>query len=136
MANLLPIGYAGLAAHIRMGPPGAKAATAPTTVTVNNQGLIDLLQAAVTGLRPKTNYRLALVEHLSKPYGKLDSLVAFTTNPAGAAIVNTLGPLRQVVAGSANQKDRRYLIIVPGDVSHNKGKATTANSEPLQIQLE
>jgi YVTN family beta-propeller protein len=136
MANLLPIGDAGLAAHIKMGPPGAKAATAPTTVTVNNQGLIDLLQAAVTGLRPKTNYQLALAERRSKPYGKLDLLVAFTTNPAGAAIVNTLGPLRHVVTGPANQKDRHYLIIVPGEVSHNEGKTITATSEPLQIQLE
>src|SRR6516165_10263198 len=45
MTNLVPIGDAGLAAHIRMGPSGAKPATAPTTVTVNNQGLLDLLQA-------------------------------------------------------------------------------------------
>jgi hypothetical protein len=87
------------AAHIRIGPSGAKPATAPATVTVNNQGLLDLLQAAVTGLKPKTNYRLALAEHRSKPYGKIESLIAFTTNPAGAAIVPALGPLRRVVAG-------------------------------------
>jgi YVTN family beta-propeller protein len=112
MTNLVPIGDAGLAAHLTMGPPGAKRGNAPTTVTVNNQGLMDLLQAAVTGLKPKTSYRLALVEHRSKPYGKIQPLVAFTTNPAGAAIVNTLGPLRHVVAGPANQTDRRYLVIV------------------------
>lgn len=136
MTNLVPIGDAGLAAHIRMGPSGAKPATAPTTVTVNNQGLLDLLQAAVTGLKPKTNYRLALAEHRSKPYGKIEPLIAFTTNPAGAAIVAALGPLRRVVAGPPNQADRRYLIIVPGDLSPNKSKTTTSGSEPLQVQLE
>jgi hypothetical protein len=32
---------------------------------------------------------------------------------AGAAIVNTLGPLRHAVAGSSEPNDRRYLVIVP-----------------------
>jgi YVTN family beta-propeller protein len=128
LTNLVPIGNAGLAAHVTMGPPGAKPTDAPTTVTVNNQGLIDLLQAAVTGLQPKTNYQLALVEHRSKPYGKLEPLVAFTTNAAGAQIVDTLGPLRHFVAGPADQTDRRYLVIVPAPEN--------SESEPLQIQLE
>jgi hypothetical protein len=97
-------------------------------VTVNNQGLIDLLQAAVTGLQPKTNYELALVEHRTKPYGTVEPLVAFVTNPAGAAIVDTLGPLRRFVAGPADQTDRRYLVIVPASAN--------TESEPLQIQLE
>jgi hypothetical protein len=97
-------------------------------VTVNNQGLMDLLQAAVTGLPPKMNYQLALAEHRSKPYGKLEPLVAFTTNPAGGAIVDTLGPLRHFVAGPSDQSDRRYLVIVPASAS--------TDSEPLQIQLE
>jgi YVTN family beta-propeller protein len=126
--NLALIGDAGLAAHLTMGPSGAKPADAPTTVTVNNQGLIDLLQVAVTGLEPKTNYQLALVEHRSKPYGKLEALATFATNPAGAAIVNTLGPLRHFLAGPADQSDRRYLVIVPASAG--------PDSEPLQIQLE
>jgi hypothetical protein len=54
LTNLMPIGDSGLAAHLTMGPSDAKLANAPTTVTVNNQGLLDLLQAAVTGLQPKT----------------------------------------------------------------------------------
>ena len=128
LTNLVAIGGAGLSAHLTMGPPGAKPADAPTTVTVNNQGLIDLLQAAVTGLQPKTNYELALVEHRTKPYGTVEPLVAFVTNPAGAAIVDTLGPLRRFVAGPADQTDRRYLVIVPASAN--------TESEPLQIQLE
>jgi YVTN family beta-propeller protein len=128
LSNLVPIGDSSLAAHLSMGPPGAKPAGAPTTVTVNNQGLMDLLQAAVTGLRPKTNYQLALAEHRSKPYGQLVPLVAFTTNPAGGAIVDTLGSLRHFVAGPAEESDRRYLVIMPA--------STNADSEPVQIQLE
>jgi YVTN family beta-propeller protein len=128
LSNLVPIGDAGLAAHLTMGPAGAKPADAPTTVTVNNQGLIDLLEAAVTGLSPNTRYLLALVEHRSKPYGQLEPLVAFTTNAVGAQIVVTLGPLRHFVAGPADQTDRRYLAIVSA--------SATAESEPLQIQLE
>jgi YVTN family beta-propeller protein len=128
LTNLVPIGDAGLAAHLTMGPPDAKPANPPTTVTVNNQGLLDLLQAAVTGLKPKTDYELALAEHRTSPYGKLEPLVKFSTNPAGAAIVDTLGPLRHFVAGPADQSDRRYLVIIPvgagGDI------------EPVQVQLE
>jgi hypothetical protein len=41
-------------------------------VTVNHQDLIDLLQAVVTGLQPKTIYRLVLAEHRSAPYGELE----------------------------------------------------------------
>jgi hypothetical protein len=111
-----------------MGRPGTEPADAPTTVTVNNQSLIDLLQAAVTGLQPMTNYQLALAEKRSKPYGKLEPIVAFTTNAAGAQIVDTLGPLRQIVAGPAEESDRRYLVIVPASAS--------SNSEPLQVQLK
>jgi len=128
LTNLVAIGNGGLAAHLTMGPPGAKPTEAATTVTVNNQGLIDLLQAAVTGLQPKTKYQLALSEHRSKPYGKLEPLVAFTTNPAGAAIVDTLGPLRHFVTGSTEENDRRYLVIVPA--------STSGEVEPIQIQLE
>src|ERR1700756_4005609 len=79
LTNLVPIRNAGLAAHVTMGPPGAKPTDAPTTVTVNNQGLIDLLQAAVTGLQPKTNYQLALAQNPTSPYGKLEPIASFTT---------------------------------------------------------
>jgi hypothetical protein len=35
------------------------------------------------------------------------------TNPAGAQIVNTVGPIRQIVDPSTQaQDDRRYLVIV------------------------
>jgi hypothetical protein len=50
--------------------------------------------------------------------GALEPLQAFMTNPAGSAIVNTVGPIRQVVQG-ANQTSRRYLVIVPGTADNH-----------------
>jgi hypothetical protein len=111
-----------------MGAPGASAGEAPTTVTLNNQGLIDLLQAAVTALKPNATYLLALVKDREDPNRDVQPLTRFKTNPAGAAIVNTLGPLRHVVVGPSGQNDRRYLVIVPVDVG--------GEPEPAQIQLE
>src|SRR6202022_1005987 len=61
LSHIEPLAESGLAAHLLLAPPGASAKGAPTTVTLNNQGLIDLLQAAVTGLKPKSKYRLVLM---------------------------------------------------------------------------
>ena len=63
LANLMPLGNSGLATHLVMGSPRSSPAKSVTTVAINNQGLIDLLQAAVTGLQPKQSYELVLVEH-------------------------------------------------------------------------
>ena len=45
--------------------------------------------------------------------GALEPLQGFMTNPAGAAIVNTIGPIRQLVRGE-DKIPRRYLVILPG----------------------
>jgi len=127
LARVEALAESGLAAHLLLGPPGASSKEALTTVTLNNQGLIDLLQAAVTGLKPKSKYQLVLMRKNEEPYGLFEALTEFQTNPAGAAIVNTLGPLRQFVAGPANPDDRRYLAIVP------LGEA--GSGKPVQIQL-
>jgi hypothetical protein len=49
--------------------------------------------------------------------GKLEPIANFMTNPAGAAIVNTVGPIRQVVEVSTREI-RRYLVIAPGLPEH------------------
>jgi hypothetical protein len=36
------------------------------------------------------------------------------TNPAGSAIVNAVGPIRQIVQNSVTA-GRRYLVIAPGE---------------------
>jgi YVTN family beta-propeller protein len=126
--HLEPLAEAGLSAHLLLGAPDTSTREAPTTVTLNNQGLIDLLQAAVTGLKPKATYLLALVKDRDDPSRDFQPLARFTTNPAGAAIVNTLGPLRHLVVGPPGQNDRRYLVIVPAQEG--------GEPKPVQIQLE
>jgi YVTN family beta-propeller protein len=128
LAHLESLGESGLSAHLRMGPPHASTEEIYTTVTLNNQGLIDLLQAAVTGLQPKANYQLSLVQDREDPYRDFVPLTTFQTNPSGAAIVNTIGPLRRVVVGPPGESERRYLVIVPMD--------GTKQPKPAQIQLE
>jgi YVTN family beta-propeller protein len=108
--GLRPLGLAGEAAHVVLAAPGAAPAT---SVSLFDQGLVQVLQAAVTQLQPKSPYVLALATS-SDGGGPLQPLVAFTTNPAGGAIVNTDGPIRQLV-GVTVSGPRRYLVIVPGD---------------------
>jgi hypothetical protein len=57
----------------------------------------------------------------------MEPLQGFMTNPAGSAIVNTIGPIRQVVRGEQNIQ-RRYLVIAPGTADRHGG--------PVQIQAE
>jgi hypothetical protein len=45
--------------------------------------------------------------------GGIQPIAKFMTNPAGAAIVNASGPLRQIVRNDESSK-RRYLVIVEG----------------------
>jgi YVTN family beta-propeller protein len=111
--GLQPLGVAGQAAHLTLAPPGAdKAAAPPTSVTLFDQGILQVLQAAVTGLPPRTPHVLAL-SNQPDGGGPLEPLAAFTTNPAGAAIVNAVGPIRQIVQGNA-KVPRRYLVIATG----------------------
>jgi YVTN family beta-propeller protein len=114
--GLRPLGIAGQTVQLWLVPPGqvatAGGAKAPTSVTLFDQGLVQVLEAAVTGLDPRKPYVLALATEGSGG-GALEPLQSFMTNPAGSAIVNTIGPIRQVVQG-ANQIPRRYLVILPG----------------------
>jgi YVTN family beta-propeller protein len=110
--NLQPLGVAGEAAHLTLAGKGAKAGEKPTSVTLFDQGLIQVLQASVTGLQPKKPYVLALA---AAPDGRgaLQPLSMFMTNPAGSAIVNATGPIRQIVQSDA-RRERRYLVIADG----------------------
>jgi YVTN family beta-propeller protein len=117
LANLQPLGTAGQATHLALVPfnHGAAGGDTPTSVSLFDQGLLQVLQASVTGLQPKQPYVLGL-SHQADGGGDLEPLAAFTTNPAGSAIVDAVGPFRQVVQGEA-QIQRRYLVIVSGNPS-------------------
>ena len=107
--NLVPLGVAANAVQLSLGTPGSKPAT---QVTLFEQGLVQVLQAGATGLEPRKPYVLALSTEAAGG-GKLQPLAAFMTNPAGAAIVNAIGPIRQVVQTDAGTA-RRWLVIAPG----------------------
>ncbi|WP_339031502.1 YncE family protein [Bradyrhizobium symbiodeficiens] len=122
--NLQPLGVAGQVAHLSMGPKdgskdGSKDGAAPTSVSLFDQGLIQILQASVTGLQPKQKYVLALADR-NDGSGPLQPLAAFMTNPAGSAIVNAAGPIRQIVDQSA-ASGKRYLVIASGDAAEPGG---------------
>ncbi len=123
--NLTPLGLAGEATHLTLASSATATGPAPTSVTLFNQGLVQVLEAAATGLSPKKPYVLALS---AKPDGSgpLQPLAAFLTNPAGAAIVNAIGPIRQIVQGNG-PATRQYLVILPG----TPGKL----GAPVQVQV-
>jgi hypothetical protein len=117
---------AGQVAHLSLAPKSAgKDGAAPTSVSLFDQGLIQILQASVTGLAPKQKYVLALSGHADGS-GTLQPLAAFMTNPAGSAIVDAAGPIRQIV-DQPTDADRHYLVIVAGDQG-------TISGDALQIQ--
>jgi YVTN family beta-propeller protein len=112
--NLRPLGLAGSAAHLALATatlPGKAA----TSVALFDQGLIQVVQASVTGLEPKKPYLLGLANN-PKGTGEIQPLAAFMTNPAGAAIVDAVGPIRQIVRDET-RTERRYLVIAEGTVA-------------------
>jgi len=124
-----PLGVAGQAVQLSLvsvaqGQAGGE--KAPTSVALFDQGLLQVLQASVTGLEPQRAYVLALSPRPDGG-GSLEPLAVFTTNPAGSAIVNALGPIRQIVRGE-NDVQRRYMVIVPGTAAQL--------GAPVQIQAK
>jgi YVTN family beta-propeller protein len=125
--NLQPLGLAGQSAHLALAPKdGAKDGKLPTSVSLFDQGLVQVLEASVTGLTPGEKYVLALSTHADGS-GPLQPLAAFMTNPAGSAIVNAVGQIRQLVDSSA-KTEQRYLVIVPGDM--------TTQGAPVQVETQ
>jgi YVTN family beta-propeller protein len=106
--NLQPLGAAGGAFHLKLAGSDGKTLS---TVSLFDQGIIQILQAAVTGLTPGQSYSLALAADRAGK-GKLEPLATFTANPAGAAIVNTVGPIRQVVDRNTASSPR-FLVVAP-----------------------
>jgi YVTN family beta-propeller protein len=129
--GLQGLGVAGQATHLALaqlvgGKPSDDAGKAPTSVTLFDQGLVQVVQAAVTGLEPGQPYVLALADDPTGQ-GAIESLAAFMTNPAGSAIVNSVGPIRQIVQAEA-KTPRRYLVLLKG---------TPANlGAPVQVQVQ
>jgi YVTN family beta-propeller protein len=112
--GLRPLGLAGQAVHLTLesatgGPEGFQA---PTSVALYDQGVLQMLEAAVTGLQPMQPYVIGLAEQADGS-GTFEPLADFMSNEAGAQVVNALGPIREIVRGQ-DQVQRRYLAIRDG----------------------
>jgi YVTN family beta-propeller protein len=119
-ANLVPLGEAGKAAHLRLVAPSANSGSAAhATVSVNSLGALDLLQMAVSGLTPGHSYTLWLVASRTQPFGEKHALITFKTNLAGAQVAQAVGPLRRVLTHpepeAAGQSDQRFLLVTEAD---------------------
>jgi YVTN family beta-propeller protein len=123
---LQPLALAGQDFHLTLVSPQSRSRKdkAPTSVSLYDQGLTQVLEAAVTALTPGTPYVLALSDRADGG-GVLQPLAAFTTNAAGSAVVNAVGPIRQIVRPQ-DAAPRRYLVIVSG--------TTSQLGSPVQIQ--
>jgi YVTN family beta-propeller protein len=123
--NLQPLGLAASAAHLVLAGPDSSVST---TVSLFDQGITQVLQAAVAGLEPAKPYVLALTSGPDGT-GEIEPLAQFMTNPAGAQVVNAVGPIRQIVDPQAPTRDqRRYLAILQWD----NGKP----GKPAQLQQQ
>jgi YVTN family beta-propeller protein len=94
-ANLKPLSPTTTALHVELVPPAAGHSTAHASVSINSLGLIDNLQIAATGLEPGKKYRLMLLGD-----GEPQGLVVLNAGIGGAAIAQTLGPLKRIASTS------------------------------------
>jgi YVTN family beta-propeller protein len=118
-ANLMPLAEAGKASHLTLIAPEGSGSSAHATVSVNSLGPLDLLQMAVSGLKPGQMYRVWLVTAGTPPYGRKAELAMFKTNLAGAQVVQTVGPFRQVLTSEGEKTAegtlQRFLLVTPAE---------------------
>ena len=112
--NLVPLGEAANTAHLRLEAATTTSPDAQASAAVNSLGLLDLVELAMRGLTPGAQYRVCLAQYNRYPYGGLEPLATFKANPDGGAIVQTVGPLKELARIDAKDKEsslRRFLIV-------------------------
>jgi hypothetical protein len=126
--GLQALGIAAGVTHLVLVPASAVGrgdlSSPPTSVSLFDQGLVQVVQVSATGLDPKQPFVLALATNPDGT-GALEPLASFIANPAGAAVVNAVGPIRQIVKDESTAQ-RRYLVIAPG--------AAAAHGPAVQVQ--
>ena len=118
LSNLLPLGEAGKAVHLSLVPAAGADLHGHATVSVNELGTLDLLEAAVSGLKPAHTYTLWLATSPTAPFEPREALVTFKTNIAGAQVTQAIGPLRQVLThplDAAARTTQRFLLVSEDD---------------------
>jgi YVTN family beta-propeller protein len=130
--NLVPLGVAGNTARLHLVAAGTSLPNAQASVAVNSLGLLDLVQIAVEGLAPNTQYQVYLAESDHTPYGKLERLAILKTNPDGGGIVQAIGPLKALAASASSSANssKRFLIVTDIKDSSQVVLRQTANSQP------
>ncbi len=115
--NLEPLGEVRETNRIRMiAPHDSPLPRARATVGVDSQGILDLLEIAASGLQPKTDYILYLVDSPRAPFREKVKLAMLTTMMDGAAIAQAIGPLKHVVTSDDDGEQdhpKRYLLVTP-----------------------
>lgn len=116
--NLTPLGEAGNTARLHLEAGGIELPEAQASVAVNSLGTLDLVQIAARGLTPKSQYKVYIAESDHAPFGKLEPLAVLKTNPDGAGIVQTIGPLKMLASGDTSAtvaSSQRFLIVTDFD---------------------
>ena len=106
MANLVPLAEAAKKTQLLLTGSGR------SQVTLFDQGPVQILQAAVSGLQPKMPYVLGFASN-PQGTGMIQPLAKFMTSPSGSAVVNAIGPIRQIVAANA-PAEQRFLVVASG----------------------
>ncbi|MEO6910448.1 MAG: hypothetical protein ABI158_05950, partial [Edaphobacter sp.] len=91
-ANLKPLGIMSPALHLELAPPDSSPSAAHASVSINSLGPIDQLQIAATDLTPGKKYKLVLSGGTES-----QELAVFAAGIGGAAVAQTLGPLKRAV---------------------------------------
>ncbi|HEY0945244.1 MAG TPA: DUF305 domain-containing protein [Opitutaceae bacterium] len=116
--NLVPLGEAGVAAHLRLAPVADGEAPAQGGAVVNAVGQLQHVQVVASGLQRGREYQLWLAESAEAPFGQRWPLAKGKANPAGAVLLQALGPLREIApvpAGAAEPAARRYLVLTEAE---------------------
>jgi YVTN family beta-propeller protein len=131
--NLTPLGEAGNTVRLHLEAGGIALPEAQASVAVNSLGVLDLVQIAARGLTPKSQYKVYIAESDHAPFGKLEPLAVLKTNPDGAGIVQTIGPLKMLASENTAPvaSSQRFLIVTDlEDPSHIVLRQSRSSSLP------
>lgn len=113
--NLVPLGESGRSFHLRLAAVADKSGAVQGSVVVNSLGQLDHLQMVASGLEPGRDYQLWIEDTMPGGHQRRTPLARARANPAGAIVVQALGPLREVAERADEQpdsdSDRRLLVL-------------------------
>lgn len=128
-AGLQPLGQAAAKTQLTLRAPGVASKLQPASgVSLFDQGLLQVMQAAIVGLEPHKAYILGLADNADGS-GRIEPLAAFKANPAGSAVVNAVGPIRQVARNGQGGRTRT-LVVAPGTIDDHGAPVQVQSRDP------